>query len=123
MCTDHGSTVSSPKISKSADRAMDKSSSKARALPPGVSIRHGPVTEDKMDVDGMTNGVSKRKSRSSISNSVNYKDGSDSDDGTPLVGSRDPTSPRWFWAFADVSFRPNAPKRLISVLWIVMTSQ
>lgn len=79
------SIVSSPKISKAADRAMDKSDSKARPLPPGVSIRNGPVTDDAMDVDSTPNGAPKRKSRSSLSQAVNYKDESDSEDGAPLV--------------------------------------
>lgn len=38
-----------------------------------------------MDIDGTPNGISKRKSRSSLSKSVNYKDDSDSDEGAPLV--------------------------------------
>lgn len=39
-----------------------------------------------MDVDVPVNGTAKRKSRSSISSKVNYKDASeDSDDDAPLV--------------------------------------
>ncbi len=64
---------------------MDKSASKARPAPPGVSIRNGPVGS-RMDVDSTPNGTSKRKSRSSIGRPVQYKDASDSDDGAPLVG-------------------------------------
>lgn len=79
-------SVSSPKISKATDRAMDKAASKARPLPANVSIRNGPVTDDAMDIDSTPNGASKRKSRSSLVQSVNYKDDSDSEDGAPLVG-------------------------------------
>lgn len=75
--------VSNARISAADDRALDKSDSKAGLLPPGVSIRNGPVDGDSMDVDAATNGT-KRKSRSSIENAVNYKDDSDSDD-APLV--------------------------------------
>lgn len=39
-----------------------------------------------MDIDSATNGTSKRKSRSSISQAVKYKEESDSEDGAPLVG-------------------------------------
>ncbi|KAK3328892.1 hypothetical protein B0H66DRAFT_571640 [Apodospora peruviana] len=60
---------------------MDKSTS-ARGMAPGVSIRNGPVT---MDIDSIPNGTSKRKSRSSLGQAVNYKDDSDSDDGKPLA--------------------------------------
>jgi DNA topoisomerase I len=77
--------LSAAKISKEEDRAMDKSASKARPGPTGISIRNGPVG-DAMDVDS-PNGAPKRKSRSSLGQSVNYKDESDSDDGAPLVGS------------------------------------
>lgn len=56
---------------------------------PGISIRMGPVQDDKMDVDapetnGNTNG--KRKARTSVANSKTYKDASSSeDDDKPLV--------------------------------------
>jgi DNA topoisomerase-1 len=63
---------------------MDKSASKARPGPPGLSIRHGPV-DDQMDIDSATNGAAKRKSRSSVSQTVKYKDESDSEDEAPLV--------------------------------------
>ena len=78
--------VSNAKISKADDRAIDKSASKARPAPPGLSIRNGPVEDDdSMDLDTTTNG-SKRKSRSSIGKAVNYKDNSGSDDDdAPLV--------------------------------------
>jgi len=81
-------TASAPTISKDEDRAMDNSASKARPAPPGVSIRNGPVRNgDAMDIDSTPNGTTKRKSRTSIDHSVNYKDESDSDDAAPLVGS------------------------------------
>jgi DNA topoisomerase-1 len=64
---------------------MDKAASKARPGPTGISIRNGPVKGDPMDVDSAPNGTSKRKSRGSIGQAVNYKDDSDSDDGVPLV--------------------------------------
>ncbi|KAL2064779.1 hypothetical protein VTL71DRAFT_3918 [Oculimacula yallundae] len=97
-------------ISKSEDKAMDKAIPSTTA-PAGVSVRNGPVVEDKMDVDGpTTNGHSKRKSRASISKPV-YNDGtenssdedsvplakrqktkkaveSDSDDDTPLAAAK-----------------------------------
>jgi hypothetical protein len=65
---------------------MDKSASRARPAPPGVSIRHGAVS-DRMDIDSTPNGTAKRKSRSSVGQTaVKYKEESDSDDGAPLVG-------------------------------------
>lgn len=76
-------SVSNARISAADDRALDGSNSKARPLPSGVSIRNGPVDDDSMDTDAATNGI-KRKSRSSIGNTVNYKDDSDSDD-APMV--------------------------------------
>jgi len=63
---------------------MDRTDSKARPLPPGVSVRNGPVIEDKMDIDSTPNGTTKRKSRSSVTQVK--KEESDSDDGAPLVG-------------------------------------
>ena len=77
--------ASAPRISKADDRAMDKSVSKARPGPKGISIRNGPVVDDAMDIDSHPNGAAKRKSRSSIGQAVKYKDDSDSDDGAPLV--------------------------------------
>lgn len=63
---------------------MDRSVSKKDADLAGLSVRNGPV-EDEMDVDAPTvNGANKRKSRTSITK-INYKDGSESDDGAPLV--------------------------------------
>jgi len=76
--------VSASRISKADDLAMDKSVSKARPGPKGISIRNGPVNTDAMEVDSQPNGAPKRKSRSSLVQAVNYKDDSDSD-GAPLV--------------------------------------
>ncbi|KAL2165246.1 hypothetical protein VTH06DRAFT_542 [Thermothelomyces fergusii] len=76
--------ASASTISPSADREMDKSASKARPAPPGVSIRHGPVS-DQMDVDSAPNGTVKRKSRSSAGQPVRPKEEPDSDDGAPLA--------------------------------------
>lgn len=72
--------VSSATISKDEDRRLDKSMSKGKSLPEGLSIRNGPVLEEST-----TNGVAKRKSRASNASAVNYKDESDSEDGAPLV--------------------------------------
>ncbi|KAL2199180.1 hypothetical protein P885DRAFT_31159 [Corynascus similis CBS 632.67] len=63
---------------------MDKSNSYSRPAPPGLSIRHGPVS-DQMDVDSAPNGTVKRKSRTSTGQPVKYKEESDSDDGAPLA--------------------------------------
>lgn len=65
---------------------MDKARDKMDSVPAGVSIRNGPVVEDLMKVDEpLTNGHGKRKSRSSISNAVKYKDESEDSDAVPLV--------------------------------------
>ncbi|OHW92995.1 eukaryotic DNA topoisomerase I [Colletotrichum incanum] len=83
--------VSASRISKADDMDMDRTASKARAAPPGLSIRYGPVDDDAMDVDGpSTNG--KRKSRSSLPK-VNYKDETESDDDAPLA-KRQRTKPK-----------------------------
>lgn len=77
-------TVSSARIASSEDRALDRAASKGTTGMAGLSVRNGPV-EDAMDVDKPpTNGANKRKSRSSISTAVNYRDESESD-GQPLV--------------------------------------
>ncbi len=68
------------------DKAGAKSNVASAAV--GVSIRNGPVIDDKMDIDKpATNGVAKRKARSSTSRAVNYNlDTSDGDsDDAPLV--------------------------------------
>ena len=67
---------------------MDKAGAKSKYAPAGVSIRNGPVLDDKMDVDEpLINGTAKRKGRASTGKTVNYNvDGTDSDeDGVPLV--------------------------------------
>ena len=63
---------------------MDRSDSKVKPAPVGISIRNGPVDDDAMDLDHAPNGTAKRKSRTSIDKSISYKDDSDSD-GAPLV--------------------------------------
>lgn len=65
---------------------MSDSTTKAKSAATAISIRNGPVDGDPMDID-QPNGIAKRKSRSSISKNVSYKDESDSDDGAPLVGT------------------------------------
>lgn len=72
--------VSSSKISRAEDIALDKSMSKPSGMA-GLSIRNGPV---EMDLDSPSTNGSKRKSRDSITK-VDYKDESESD-GEPLVG-------------------------------------
>ena len=78
-------SVSSSKISRAEDKAMDRALPKKSTGLAGLSVRNGPVED--MDVDTpVTNGASKRKSRGSISK-VNYRDNdSESDGGAPLVG-------------------------------------
>ncbi|KAI8671267.1 DNA topoisomerase I [Fusarium keratoplasticum] len=82
----NGNRLSSSKISRAEDDAMDRSMPRDAAKLVGLSVRNGPVQDDPMDVDGpVTNGATKRKSRTSITK-VNYKDNdSDSEDGAPLV--------------------------------------
>ncbi|KAF5698529.1 DNA topoisomerase I, partial [Fusarium globosum] len=76
--------VSSSKISRAEDDALDQPVSKQAAKMAGLSVRNGPL-EDAMDIDEpATNGASKRKSRTSISK-VNYKDDESSDDAAPLA--------------------------------------
>jgi DNA topoisomerase-1 len=79
-------------ISKSLDRAMDKSNPAGEVSQAGISIRNGPV--DEMDIDGpatdthLVNGAKgKRKSRASLGNTKTYKEASsDPDvDDAPLV--------------------------------------
>lgn len=67
---------------------MDKASAKARYAPEGVSVRNGPILDDKMDVDEpATNGAAKRKARVSTGKAVNYNvdESESSDDAVPLV--------------------------------------
>lgn len=78
--------VSSSKISRAQDEALDRAFPDKHTGLAGLSVRNGPVVDDDMDIDApVTNGASKRKSRSSI-NKVSYRDDSESDDGAPLVG-------------------------------------
>lgn len=56
---------------------MDRSDTKVKPAPAGVSVRNGPV-------NGASNGTTKRKSRSSMDKKT-YKEDSDSEDGAPLV--------------------------------------
>ncbi|KAJ4394203.1 DNA topoisomerase 1 [Gnomoniopsis smithogilvyi] len=81
----NGNHLSASKITKADDKAMDDYTPSSNGQPsaPGISIRHGPVSE-AMDID-QANGIAKRKSRGSIGNKVSYKDESDSDDAAPLA--------------------------------------
>ncbi|KAF4977260.1 hypothetical protein FZEAL_6200 [Fusarium zealandicum] len=81
----NGHRLSSAKISRAQDDAMDRSVPDDTTGMAGLSVRNGPI-QDSMDIDGpATNGASKRKSRSSITK-VNYLDNnSESDDGVPLA--------------------------------------
>jgi DNA topoisomerase-1 len=76
--------VSSSKISRAEDIALDKSVPKKASGMAGLSIRNGPVENGDMDLDSPSTNGSKRKSRVSITQ-VDYKDESESD-GEPLVG-------------------------------------
>ncbi|QPH01694.1 hypothetical protein C2857_005897 [Epichloe festucae Fl1] len=67
--------LSSSKISRAEDRALDAAQPQKTSGMAGIAVRNGPVDDD-MDLDA-SNGV-KRKSRSAISK-VSYKDESDSD--------------------------------------------
>jgi len=79
------SLVSEAKISESIDRAMDKQGAKTEYAPAGVSIRNGPVTEDKMDIDTPQTNGAKRKARNSTSKPVKYNDSESESDAKPLV--------------------------------------
>ena len=69
---------------------MDRAAPKGSTGLAGLSERNGPV--DEMDLDApTTNGAHKRKSRSSMSKVVNYRDDSGSD-GPPLVSSHPRTA-------------------------------
>jgi DNA topoisomerase-1 len=86
-----GESVSEPIIPKSVDKAMDKEGAGGALKPAGISIRNGPVTEDRMEIDGpAANG--KRKSRGSAANARSYKEASDEDeeDVVPKVGNTSP---------------------------------
>ena len=82
---------SNEQITKEEDKKMDAENPSNGHVEPGISIRMGPVDNDKMDIDAPeTNGnaAGKRKSRSSITNGKSYKDASSSEeDDKPLVRS------------------------------------
>lgn len=71
-------STAADRIPKSLDAEMDKSMNGKEMAPVGVSIRNGPVAEDKMDVDSYTNG--KRKARTSTASKVSYNEDHSSDD-------------------------------------------
>nr|UWK20499.1 topoisomerase [Trichoderma cf. fertile] len=75
--------LSSSKISRAQDIALDKSVPKKGSGMAGLSIRNGPVENGEMDLDSPSTNGAKRKSRVSITQ-VDYKDGSESD-GEPLA--------------------------------------
>ncbi|KAK4079557.1 hypothetical protein Trihar35433_662 [Trichoderma harzianum] len=75
--------LSSSKISRAQDIALDKSVPKKGSGMAGLSIRNGPVENGDMDLDSPSTNGAKRKSRVSLTQ-VDYKDGSDSD-GEPLA--------------------------------------
>ncbi|KAM0196631.1 hypothetical protein ACHAPQ_006478 [Fusarium lateritium] len=80
----NGHRFSSARISRAEDAAMDQPVPEEAAKMAGLSVRNGPLV-DTMDIDEpATNGISKRKSRNSITK-VNYKDNESSDDGAPLA--------------------------------------
>ncbi|KAL4728665.1 DNA topoisomerase 1 [Fusarium chlamydosporum] len=81
----NGRPLSSVKISRAEDKAMDQSVPKEAAKMAGLSVRNGPLEDTSMDIDEpATNGTAKRKSRNSITK-VNYKDDESSDDGAPMA--------------------------------------
>lgn len=73
-------TVSSTKVSRSEDAALDKAQPKTTSGMAGITVASGSAGE-AMDIDAPSGN--KRKSRSSIAK-VSYKDASESD-GEPLV--------------------------------------
>nr|UWK20493.1 topoisomerase [Trichoderma aurantioeffusum] len=75
--------LSSSKISRAEDIALDKSVPKKGSGMAGLSIRNGPVENGAMDLDSPSTNGAKRKSRVSITK-VDYKDESESD-GEPLA--------------------------------------
>lgn len=82
---------SNEQITKEEMKTMDAEIPSNGHVEPGISIRMGPVDNDKMDIDAPeTNGNAgaKRKSRGSIPNGKSYKDASSSEEGAkPLVRS------------------------------------
>ncbi|KAF1989666.1 DNA topoisomerase 1 [Aulographum hederae CBS 113979] len=90
---------SDERIPTSVDQAMDKETPSNGRLHPGISVRMGPVDDDKMDVDGpvkdteangTTNG--KRKARNSVTNGKSYKEASSSEDDDIPLSKRRKTS-------------------------------
>lgn len=75
--------MSSSKISRAEDAALDKSVPAKGSGMAGLSIRNGPVENGEMDLDSPATNGAKRKSRGSLTKS--YKEESESD-GEPLVG-------------------------------------
>jgi DNA topoisomerase-1 len=58
---------------------MEKSGSKTKYAQAGLSVRNGPVVEERMDLDELlTNG--KRKSRGSAGKIKSYKEGSEGEE-------------------------------------------
>lgn len=88
------SPVSSAKIPSSVDRQMDKQIPTNGVVEPGISMAHGPVTEQDThmaEVNGaVTNGTmpAKRKARESIAR-PDYADAESSDD-EPMVCAVNP---------------------------------
>ncbi|KAF5025833.1 hypothetical protein F66182_2055 [Fusarium sp. NRRL 66182] len=82
----NGNHVSSSKISRAEDAAMEQPVPEDAAKMAGLSVRNGPIQIESMDIDEpATNGAIKRKSRTSITKVVNYKDDESSDDDAPLA--------------------------------------
>ena len=75
--------MSSSKISRADDIALDKSVPAKGSGMAGLSIRNGPVENGEMDLDSPATNGAKRKSRGSMTKS--YKEESESE-GEPLVG-------------------------------------
>jgi DNA topoisomerase-1 len=95
--------VSLERIPKELDDAMAKDSSNGHLAPAGISIRHGPVT-DEMDVDQpITNG--KRKSRGSVGKVVYTETHSSDEDNRPLTKRAKTTNVR----AAEVDSDSDAP--------------
>lgn len=85
---DIANIVSEAHISKDVDHAMDEAIPQHGYAPPGVSIRNGPILDDKMDVEeSTTNGFAKRKARNSTGKVVKYNDdeSEEQDEDIPLV--------------------------------------
>jgi len=86
---------SNEQITKEEDKKMDAETPSNGHIEPGISIRMGPVHNDKMDIDAPeTNGNAggKRKSRSSITNGKSYKDASSSEEDAKPLNKRRRTS-------------------------------